>query len=185
MKLNGKSRLSPKEPPRYSRTILNLLEKFSQVSYVPSVAGIVEDTSRIERRTKMIAKFKKTSRTRSVATVLLVAILACLSLTDAYPAGPPLSFGTPENLGATVNSAHGEGICDLSSDGLELYFESDRPGGRGDVDIWVTTRKTVTDPWEPPVNLGTPVNGPYAEAAPSMSHDGLVSQHNAMESKTQ
>jgi beta-lactamase regulating signal transducer with metallopeptidase domain len=56
------STMEPDEPPRYGRTIVNLLENFSHVRYLPSVAGILEDTCQIERRIKMIADHKKTSR---------------------------------------------------------------------------------------------------------------------------
>jgi Tol biopolymer transport system component len=83
-------------------------------------------------------------------------------------------FGEPENLGPTVNSAHLDGISDISSDGLELYFESDRPGTQGDTDIWVTRRQTVDDSWEPAVNLGTPVNGPQRDYGPCLTRDGLA-----------
>ncbi|MHC4424798.1 MAG: M56 family metallopeptidase, partial [Planctomycetota bacterium] len=168
------STLSADEPPRYGHTIVNLLEKFSQVSYVPSVAGIVEDTSQIERRIKMIAKFKKTSRTRSVAAALLVAILACVALTDAYPAELPFTFGTPENLGPPVNSPLSEGAFCISPDGLELYFGSDRPGGYGRYDIWVTTRQTIQEPWAEPVNLGPQINTSLDDGVPTLSADGLT-----------
>jgi len=43
------SSINAEERPVYGRTILNLLEKFSQVNYVPSIAGILEDSSQIER----------------------------------------------------------------------------------------------------------------------------------------
>jgi serine/threonine protein kinase/Tol biopolymer transport system component len=85
-----------------------------------------------------------------------------------------LIFGTPENLGPIVNSTDWEGVFDISSDGLELYFGSDRPGGRGDWDLWVTTRSAVAEPWQPPVNLGMPLNTLHGEGAPCISHDGLT-----------
>jgi len=91
-------------------------------------------------------------------------------------------FGNPTNLGSPVNSeANESGPC-ISSDGLEFYFDSDRPGGLGDpnTDIWVSTRKTVNDSWDEPVNLNSklvdpnnPVNTKYNEAQPSISADGL------------
>ena len=83
-------------------------------------------------------------------------------------------FGIPENLGPTVNSAYLDGVSDMSSDGLELYVESFRPGGQGDEDIWVAKRRTVVDLWEQAVNLGAPVNSPCQEARPCITHDGLA-----------
>ncbi len=80
------SMMDADEPPKYGRTIVNLLENFSQVRYLPSVAGILEDTCQIERRIKMIADYKKTSRIWSVGAVLVLTILACTVLTNAYVA---------------------------------------------------------------------------------------------------
>jgi Tol biopolymer transport system component/beta-lactamase regulating signal transducer with metallopeptidase domain len=77
------STMETDEPPKYGRTIVNLFERFSQVSYVPSLAGILEDTSQLERRIKMIAKFKNDSRRSSPFAVILIIILACVSLPDA------------------------------------------------------------------------------------------------------
>jgi beta-lactamase regulating signal transducer with metallopeptidase domain len=166
------SRMDAHEPPQYGRTILNLFERFSRVSYVPSIAGILEDSSKLERRIKMIAKFKKTSRGRSVAAVLVLAALAFITLTDAYSA-PPFIFGTPTDLGPTVNGSTWDFWPSISFDGLELYFTSARSGGPGAPDIWVTTRATTDDDWGVPVNLGAIVNSPYRDVAPNISANGL------------
>jgi Tol biopolymer transport system component len=80
----------------------------------------------------------------------------------------------PLNLGATVNSSSAERAPSMSADGLELFFHSDRPGGYGTQDLWVTTRKTTNDPWDPPVNLGLAVNSGTFDGAPRISSDGLV-----------
>ena len=60
----------------------------------------------------------------------------------------------------------------LSADGLTLFFNSDRPGGSGSYDLWVTTRRTTSDPWGPPANLGPIVNSPAVEWCASISADG-------------
>jgi hypothetical protein len=83
-------------------------------------------------------------------------------------------WGPPMNLGPTVNSSASDGYGgqSISADGLSLYFTSDRPGGLGGFDIWVTRRATVSDPWAPPVNLGPPINS-FAHDLPSnFSADG-------------
>jgi Tol biopolymer transport system component len=49
-------------------------------------------------------------------------------------------FGTPVNLGPTVNSAGSDTRPSLSWDGTTLYFGSTRTGGDGDSDHYVTTR---------------------------------------------
>jgi beta-lactamase regulating signal transducer with metallopeptidase domain len=170
------STMGPDEPPEYGRTIVSLLESFSQVRYLPSVAGILEDTCQMERRIKMIADYKKTPRPRW-AGALLLAVLACLVLTNAYVAKADFTFGEPVNLGSTVNTLYDEIGQSISADGLTLYFGESmtNPGlnGYGGPDLWVTTRDTIDDEWDPPTNLGPTVNTPYADVNPSISTDGL------------
>jgi len=84
------------------------------------------------------------------------------------------AWNAPVNLGSTINTEYSEDACHITPDGLSLYFDSDRPGGQGGWDIWVATRSSVSEPWTPPVNLGTPVNGPYSDGEPSVSADGRM-----------
>jgi len=77
------STMSAEEPTRYGRTLVNLFEKFTQVNYVPSIAGILEDKSQLERRIKMITRFKKNSYRWSPLAATLIIILGCVSLPDA------------------------------------------------------------------------------------------------------
>ena len=83
------------------------------------------------------------------------------------------TLGTPTNLGSIVNSPHMESSPDISADGLELYFTSNRPGGLGGNDIWVTKRPSIDSAWGKPVNLGPIVNSSAAESTPTISRDGL------------
>jgi len=83
-------------------------------------------------------------------------------------------WGEPENLGLTVNSPSSDWGHSISPDGLALYFSSNRPGGFGDDDLWVTTRPTTSDPWRPPFNLGSVVNSSYADYATCISSDGYT-----------
>jgi Tol biopolymer transport system component len=78
-------------------------------------------------------------------------------------------WGTPVNLGPTVNSSVPDLAPALSPDGHYLFFTSSRPGGFGLNDIWVSWRANVKDDfaWEAPVNAGPPVNGPQFEAGPA------------------
>lgn len=50
-------------------------------------------------------------------------------------------FGTPENLGAEVNSAASEYAPMLSPNGRNLLFSSDRPGGGGRHDLYTARSK--------------------------------------------
>jgi Tol biopolymer transport system component len=74
---------------------------------------------------------------------------------------------TPVNL-AVVNSASSDGAPSLSTDGHLLFFQSDRPGGYGSSDIWVSRRANANDDfgWEAPVNLGPDVNTSDGEFSP-------------------
>jgi len=84
------------------------------------------------------------------------------------------NWGTPVNLGSTVNSSAHECDPSISADGLSLYFDSDRPGGKGSVDLWVATRASVSNSWGTPVHLEATVNSPAVDAFPSISADGLL-----------
>ena len=83
------------------------------------------------------------------------------------------NWGAPVNLGPVVNSPSDEGAVSLSADGLVLFFISDRPGGYGLHDIWITWRTSSHDPWSIPVNLGPTVNTSSREGSPEISADGL------------
>lgn len=77
-----------------------------------------------------------------------------------------------DNLGPVVNTAANEGNATLSKDGLSLYFLSNRSGGLGGFDIWVSQRASIDASWGPPVNLGPVVNSPAGDFAPNLSADG-------------
>ncbi len=49
----------------------------------------------------------------------------------------------------------------LSPDGRHLYVMSNRPGGLGGADIWVSD--LVDGDWTEPRNLGAPINSPYMD----------------------
>jgi serine/threonine protein kinase len=78
----------------------------------------------------------------------------------------------PMNLGPTVNSWTMDSTPGISADGLSLYFSSARSGGPAD--LWVTTRATVSDPWDPPVKLRPAINSSFTDNTPSISADGLT-----------
>ncbi len=72
-------------------------------------------------------------------TISLVLVLAlCLT---AEVANADFTFGEPTNLGPIVNSSSRDRELSISTDSLSLYFSSDRPGGHGNFDIWVTTKQ--------------------------------------------
>jgi len=95
-------------------------------------------------------------------------------IASAVPLRADFLFGEPQSLGPVINTPSNEAGITLSIDSLELYFSSQRPGGLGDYDIWVSTRQSVNDAWGPPANLGATVNSPYTELYPCLSSDGLT-----------
>lgn len=114
-------------------------------------------------------KWLNSYRMRLVLIVFVVSIF----FSDG-PAYADFVFGEPVNLGPTINSSYGEATACISSDGLELYFTSDGPGGFGSLDIMVSRRASVSDSWQPPTNLGSPVNYPGCRNCPyCLSVDGL------------
>ena len=105
---------------------------------------------------------------------LVIVGIAAVIVIGAGSAKADFTLGEPTNLGPTVNdSSSADFFACPSADGLELYFVSDRTGGEGPGDLWVTRRASTIEPWEEPVNLGPPVNTPEYETGPTLSADGL------------
>jgi hypothetical protein len=76
-----------------------------------------------------------------------------------------------ERLNKNINTRFYESHAAISSDGKKLYFTSNREGGLGELDLWVS-EKDVTGDWGIPSNLGNVVNTPYNEETPFISGDG-------------
>lgn len=108
----------------------------------------------------------------SAAVALAGAVFLASALLLA--ADEPLHYSlwsAPINLGPIINtSGNDSGPC-ISRDGLSLYFNSDRPGGFGSSDLYVTHRARADDPWGVPVNLGPNVNSTAGENACALSSD--------------
>jgi outer membrane protein OmpA-like peptidoglycan-associated protein/tetratricopeptide (TPR) repeat protein len=77
----------------------------------------------------------------------------------------------PVNMEGPVNTKYTETQPSLSADGKTLYFASDRPGGKGFVDLWVSHWKE-DGKWTTPVNLGDTVNTRGSEMSPFIHPDG-------------
>ena len=81
-------------------------------------------------------------------------------------------WSEPANLGSTINSSSGDRHPAISGDRLRLYFSSNRPGGLGGDDLWVSQRASEDAPWGTPQNLGPIVNTSGQEYGPTFSRDG-------------
>lgn len=111
------------------------------------------------------------NRTIRTISVAVVGVLAATH-TVSYPfAAPEFSeWSTPINLN-DLNSPFDDGGPAISKNGLSLYFHSTRPGGRGNTDVWVAHRESVTDSWGVPQPLGLNVNSAFVENSPNLSRD--------------
>jgi hypothetical protein len=65
-----------------------------------------------------------------------------------------------------------DGCPFISRDGQSFYMASNRPGGLGGIDIWVSKRIGDDGPWGPPVNVGAPVNSADNDFCPTLARDG-------------
>jgi len=74
-----------------------------------------------------------------------------------------------QNWGEPFNQDFRVGELHIAKDG-HLYFGSDRSGGLGGLDLWVS--KWDGTAWERPVNLGVAVNTPDNENRPFVTSDG-------------
>jgi Tol biopolymer transport system component len=88
-------------------------------------------------------------------------------------AGVDDPWGTAQNSGSTINTDRGENQPTLSVDGHRLFFNSDRLGGVGGQDLYVSRRRDKRDnfDWETAVNLGSGVNTGANEVGPALFED--------------
>lgn len=84
------------------------------------------------------------------------------------------SFKTAEKLSENINSSKAEEIAAcVTSDGNLLYFASNRDGGIGGTDLYVS-RKLPNGTWGPAQNLGAEVNTAFDEDFPNITNDGKM-----------
>jgi hypothetical protein len=81
-------------------------------------------------------------------------------------------WSSPVNLGPVVNSSSVENAPELSKDGLSLYFGSNRTGGQGGQDLYVSQRPSLDAAWGAPVNLGSIINSSSTDVGAHLSRDG-------------
>lgn len=97
----------------------------------------------------------------------------------SYRVSPDAPWGTPVNLGTTVNTGANERVPAFSRDGHWMFFASDRSGGVGGLDIWSSYRLHTHEDfgefgWQTPKAV-VGVNSPFNEAGPSHFQDDETS----------
>jgi outer membrane protein OmpA-like peptidoglycan-associated protein len=78
-----------------------------------------------------------------------------------------------ENLGYPVNTDDWDSHPSIGADGNTLYFVSDRDGGYGGLDIWISSRDAQGF-WKIPVNAGPVINTEDDEVSPYIASDGMT-----------
>jgi outer membrane protein OmpA-like peptidoglycan-associated protein len=71
-------------------------------------------------------------------------------------------------LNKNINTKYWEAHGYITADGNRIYFSSNRPGGSGELDIWVSQKESNGN-WGPAVNLGNTINTSYNENTPFFS----------------
>jgi outer membrane protein OmpA-like peptidoglycan-associated protein len=79
-------------------------------------------------------------------------------------------WSTRRKLPLPVNTPYKETQPSVSYDGKTLFFSSDRPGGKGGMDLWAT-RMNQDSLWANPINLGDLVNTSANEESPFIHPD--------------
>jgi len=82
---------------------------------------------------------------------------------------PAARWQEAQNIGEVVNSAANDWFPTLARDGSFMIFVSERPGGYGACDLYISRR--VGGEWQPPENLGPNVNTSGMDSAPYLSAD--------------
>jgi outer membrane protein OmpA-like peptidoglycan-associated protein/tetratricopeptide (TPR) repeat protein len=80
-------------------------------------------------------------------------------------------WGTMEPLPKQINTAYYESSASLSRDGQKLYFTSNRKGGYGALDIYVS-ELSGEGKWGKPYNAGPRLNTMYNENTPYITNEG-------------
>jgi WD40-like Beta Propeller Repeat len=105
-------------------------------------------------------------RTFAAATIFM-------GITAAASSAQLSAWSTPQKIDeiagnhSDLNTPSLDGCPIQSPDGLSLYMASNRPGGKGGLDIWVATRPSPSAPWGAPTNLGEPVNSAADDFCPT------------------
>lgn len=77
----------------------------------------------------------------------------------------------PINMGSPINTEAWESEPSLSADGNIIYFSSDRKGGFGGSDIYVSY-KIENEKWSNPIPLPKPINNEFNSESPFIHADG-------------
>jgi outer membrane protein OmpA-like peptidoglycan-associated protein len=86
-------------------------------------------------------------------------------------------FLQAENLGKKINTKYNEMSPFLHPDNLTFYFASNGHIGMGDYDIYLSRRINTIEEWEPPKNIGYPINTYNVENSLVVANDGRTAYY--------
>jgi outer membrane protein OmpA-like peptidoglycan-associated protein len=81
------------------------------------------------------------------------------------------SWSSPDALNENINSPYNENSASLSPDGKTLFFSSDKPGGKGGIDIYFS-KMDNRGRWGIAQNIGAPINTKTDEEGAFIDYDG-------------
>ena len=131
-----------------------------------------------------------TSSTRAVLLTAVAALTACTpdAPTAARPAADAAALAKVGDYSAWTtavgieqawpgahpefNTPYLDGCPFIAPDDRTFYMASNRPGGLGGIDVWVSTRPSADAPWGKPANVGAPVNSSADDFCPTIARDG-------------
>ena len=89
---------------------------------------------------------------------------------DSWSPALSIEVATP-GAHPNFNTAFLDGCPLPSRDGKRFFIASTRPGSQG-IDIWMSSRSHLDQPWGEPVNVGAPVNSEFNDFCPMLARDG-------------
>lgn len=106
-------------------------------------------------------------RTYAVLGLVVFGLVPLTAYAQSAPWSAPQKIDTIGGNHADLNTPQLDGCPIQSPDGLRFYIASNRPGGKGGLDIWMASRASTSAPWGAPQNLGEPVNSAADDFCPT------------------
>jgi WD40-like Beta Propeller Repeat len=149
---------------------MNPLTQFKRIPTLPP------PTTPIEYRTTPTENGTRSARRGTSKRGILILTLMSLCYSGAaWGIGESKlgAWSAPINVGPPLNTQYNDTYPILAADGLTVYFTSDRPGGLGGDDLWVSRRESTDSPWGEPENL-TILNSPFNDSLSVLSTSGNI-----------
>src|SRR6266480_532076 len=155
--------------PKKGRT-MNPLTQFKKTLILPI------PTTPIEYRTTPTENGTRSARRGTSKRGILILTLMSLCYSGAaWGIGESKlgAWSAPINVGSPLNTQYNDTYPILTADELTVYFTSDRPGGLGGDDLWVSRRESTDAPWGEPENLAI-LNSPFNDSLSVLSTSGNI-----------